>query len=154
MTPYEIPKTQITEHFSFEELCRSNTAIRKGLDNICPPELVPNMQHVAERLEMVRTHFNRPVYVHSCYRSPAVNKAVGGSTTSAHRFAHAADFTISGVSVLEVCKWCALNIPDFDQIIYEFGESGWIHMGFASKPRKQLLTASKVSGKTIYTHGF
>lgn len=146
---------QVTEHFSRRELEFSGTATRLGLDNVCPPELLPNMEHVADRLEMVRAHFGKPIRVHSCYRSPAVNKAVGGSPTSAHRFAHAADFTIPGVSVLEVCRWCAENIPDFDQVIYEFGETGWIHMGFTTKtPRRQLLTARKQGGKTVYTEGF
>lgn len=146
---------QLTDHFSFAEMTRSNTATRKGLDNTCPPDLLANMRHVAERLEEVRAHFSKPITVHSCYRSPEVNKAVGGSPTSAHRYAHAADFTISGVSVLEVCKWCAANIKDFDQVIYEFGESGWIHMGFTNgETRKQLLTALKQSGKTVYTKGF
>lgn len=145
----------VTYHFTKEELEHSSTGTRLGLDNVCPPELLPNMEHVATRLEMVRAHFGKPIRVHSCYRSPAVNKAVGGSATSAHRFAHAADFTIPGVSVLEVCKWCAANIPDFDQVIYEFGETGWIHMGFTSKtPRCQLLTARKDGNKTVYTQGF
>ena len=146
---------QITAHFTLSELTASNTGTRLGLDNNPPAELMPNILHVAERLEMIRAHFGRPVRVHSCFRSEAVNKAVGGSPTSAHRFAHAADFTIPGVSVLEVCKWCAENIHDYDQVIYEFGESGWIHIGFTSKtPRKQLLTAAKHNGKTIYTPGF
>jgi hypothetical protein len=145
----------MTEHFTQKELEYSATGIRLGLSNKCPDDLLPNMQHVAERLELVRAHFGKPVRVLSCYRSPAVNTAVGGSATSAHRFAHAADFVVSGVSVLEVCKWCAENIPDYDQIIYEFGEDGWCHIGFTRKtPRKQLLTAKKAGGKTKYTGGF
>ena len=89
---------KITEHFTMAELTRSNTATRMGLENHPPAELMPNILHVAERLEMVRAHFGKPVQVHSCFRSEAVNKAVGGSPTSAHRFAHAADFIIPGRS--------------------------------------------------------
>jgi len=141
----------MSKNFSIKDLQFSATAARLGLDNTCPPELLANMALVADRLEEVRAYFGRPVRVLSCYRSPLVNKAVGGSKNSAHRFALAADFTIPGVPVLDVAKWCAENIKDFDQVIYEFGQ--WVHMGFSTTPRKQLLTATKKDGKTIYTTG-
>lgn len=145
----------LTEHFTKEELERSNTAIRLGLPNICPSELTPNMLKVATYLEQVRSHYDKPVRVLSCYRAPAVNSAVGGSATSAHRFALASDTTVDGVSVKELCIWCSENIANFDQIIYEFGETGWMHIGFTNKePRKQCLSAVKVGGKTVYTQGF
>ena len=145
---------RLTEHFTKEEMERSSTAIRKGLANVCPPELLPNMQKVADHLELIRMHFNAPLRVLSCYRSPEVNKAVGGSKTSAHRFAMAADCTVDGVSVHDLCKWCADNIEDYDQIIFEFGNTGWMHIGFTNgKPRKQLLTATKQNGRTVYQSG-
>lgn len=145
---------KLTPHFTKQELERSSTATRLGLDNTCPDGLLPNMQKVADRLEVIRMHFNAPVRVLSCYRSPAVNKAVGGSKTSAHRFALAADCTTDGVSVYDLCKWCADNIEDYDQVIFEFGNSGWMHIGFTNgTPRKQLLTATKQNGKTVYLSG-
>ena len=145
----------MTEHFTRKELERSEGAVRRGLPNVCPGELLPNMQLVAERLELPRNHFALPMRVLPCYRSEEVNKAVGGSKTSAHTKALAADVEIEGVSVLELCKWCADNVPDYDQIIYEFGEDGWMHIGFTKgKPRKQLLTAYKENGKTKYKAGF
>lgn len=146
---------KITEHFSQEEMERSNTATRLGLPNVCPKDLIPNMLKVATSLELVRKHYGVPVNVSSCYRAPAVNAAVGGSATSAHRFALAADTTVEGVSVKELCEWCSQNIADYDQIIYEFGETGWMHIGFTNKtPRKECLTAAKVGGRTVYTKGF
>lgn len=145
---------QVTPHFTKEELEHSNTAIRLGLPNVCPDDLYDNMVNVAEYLETVRNHFGVPIHVLSCYRSPAVNAAVGGSPNSAHRFAHAADFTVEGHGVKEVALWCSLNITDYDQIIYEFGELGWIHIGFRNgTPRKQCLTATKQGGKTVYANG-
>ena len=144
--------TKLTEHFTVEEMQFSATGARLGLDNECPSELMSNMQLVADRLELVRAHFGKPVRVLSCYRSPAVNTAVGGSKTSSHRYALAADFTIPGVTVDEVARWCAGNIPDFDQVISEFG--AWVHLGFtAREPRRQALTATKVAGKTVYRAG-
>lgn len=147
---------RLTEHFSVEEMSHSETASRKGLDNTPPPELVANMLRVAEALEKVRAHFDRPVRVTSCYRSPAVNKAVGGSPTSAHRFALAADFEVDGVANIEVCRAIPVILVDFDQVIYEFGPTGWVHLGLsgAGRPtRRQSLTAVKRGGKTVYLPG-
>lgn len=146
--------TKITEHFTIEEMTRSEAAIRNGLDNSVPNHLIANMRKVASVLEIIRSHFNAPIKVTSCYRSQDVNKAVGGSKTSAHCFAHAADFEVVGVANLDVCRWVAENIPDFDQVIYEFGPGGWCHLGFTTKePRKQLLSAVKENGKTVYRKG-
>ena len=146
---------QITKHFSLREMSRSATGTRLGLPNNPPAELMPNILKVCERLEQVREHFGKPVTVLSCYRSPAVNTAVGGSKTSAHRFGLAADIEIEGVSNLELARWCRDNIADYDQIIYEFGEDGWVHIGFTatSQPRMQLLSAVKDGGKTVYKPG-
>ena len=142
----------MTKHFPRAELQFSATAARLGLDNACPMELLPNMARVAECLELIRAHFGKPMYILSCYRSPAVNSAVGGSKTSAHLYALAADFTIPGIAVDEIARWCAENIDDFDQVISEFG--AWVHLGFTTRePRRQTLTATKVDGKTIYREG-
>ena len=146
---------QITKHFTLREMTKSATAQRLGLSNDPPPDLMINILKVCERLEQVREHYDLPIRVLSCYRSPAVNAAVGGSQTSAHRFGLAADFEIDGVPNIELARWCRDNIVDYDQIIYEFGPSGWVHMGFTatSEPRKQLLSAVKQGGKTVYKQG-
>lgn len=145
---------RLTEHFTKEEMEKSSTAIRLGISNICPTEFVPNMMRVAVHGEKIREHYLSPVKVTSCYRSPALNNAVGGSKTSAHSSASAMDCAVEGIGVLELCKWCAENIADYDQIIYEFGEDGWMHIGFTvGTPRKQLLTAVKENGKTVYKKG-
>lgn len=146
--------TRITEHFTKEEMERSSTAIRLGLQNECPQELLANMLNVANHLEVIRAHFGKSIHVTSCYRAPEVNAAVGGSKTSAHRFAHAADFEVYDTDNLSVCEWIAENMKGFDQVIYEFGPTGWVHLGFTNgKPREQKLTATKESGKTVYRDG-
>lgn len=143
---------QITEHFSYAELTRSKAAVDHGLSNDVPPYLMDNLRRTAEALEEIRAHFGKPVLVTSCYRSPEVNRAIGGSLTSAHRSALAADFTVEGVPNLEVIQFIYYHLPDFDQVIEEFGQ--WIHLGLALKaPRRQALTAVKVDGKTKYKPG-
>lgn len=148
---------QLTPHFTLAELTRSEAALRKGLDNTLPDDLLPNALRVAQALEAVRAHYSRPIRVTSCYRAPAVNKAVGGSPTSAHRFASAADFEVDGIPHIQVCRDIVqgvIPIPDFDQVIYEFGPSGWVHIGFThGPPRRMALTARKQGGKTVYAPG-
>lgn len=145
---------QLTEHFTLEEMTRSSTAVRLGLANDPPDEYLDNIRQVAAALEVVRAHFGRPIRVTSCYRSPEVNRAVGGSPTSAHRFGYAADFTVDGVPNIVVCEWIRDNLSDFDQVIYEFGPRGWVHLGLCRyKPRRQKLTAFKEAGKTVYKQG-
>lgn len=145
----------ITGNFTLEELTRSATGLRLGLDNTLPAQFLRNAEQVAEALERVRAYFGgKPVRVLSCYRSKTVNAAVCGSLTSAHMMAMAADFEVVGVPNIEVCRAIPEIIPEFDQVIYEFGPSGWVHLGLAhSAPRSQELTAVKVCGKTIYKPG-
>jgi len=144
----------LTEHFTLEELCYSATAVRKGLDNTPTPAVLANMEKVAAALEIIRAHFDRPIKVTSCYRSPAVNLAVGGSMTSAHRYGLAVDFEVQGVEHFDVCIAIPHLIPDFDQCIYEFGPSGWVHLGLSNNGgRGQCLTAVKEGKRTVYKPG-
>lgn len=143
--------TQLTPHFSLDELSFSEAGSRNGIDNKIPDIYIPNAKRVADALEIIRAHYNMPIHVLSCYRSTTVNNLVGGSKTSAHMTASAADFKVNGHGIREVCLEIPKLITDFDQIIYEFGESGWIHLGFAKNARKEMLTASKVNHITHYS---
>jgi hypothetical protein len=146
---------RITEHFTLEELTRSATALRLDLSNTLPAQYLRNAEKVAEALERIRAYFGgKPIHITSCFRSKTVNAAVGGSLTSAHMIAMAADFEVSGVPHIEVCRAIPEIVPEFDQVIYEFGPSGWVHLGLAhNAPRGQKLTAVKVNGKTVYRQG-
>ena len=144
----------ISEHFTLEEMQRSETAIRLGLDNSIPEKYLPNATRVAEALEEIRAFYRgKPIRVTSCYRSKEVNKAIGGSQTSAHCSASAVDFTVEGIGNIEVCRAVPEILSNYDQIIYEFGPQGWVHLGLSGKPRFQKLTAIKKDGKTLYLPG-
>lgn len=145
--------TQLSAHFSLAELTASNTAARKGIPNIAPPEIVDTLILTADRMEKVRALLgNKPIRVLSGYRSPAVNKAVGGSRSSAHMTGHAVDFTCDGFGTpAQVAKWLSQHLTAYDQIIEEFGQ--WVHIGFGPGRRMQLLTARKVNGRTVYKPG-
>ena len=157
---------QITEHFSYRELTRSATAARMGVPNVPSEAEMDNIRYTAERLEEIRAFVGRPLIITSCFRSERVNKLVGGSPTSAHRFGLAADCDAMGLTshqfALELIKIRDAGRLAFDQLILEFPERGdgaWVHIGFRRKSpqRNQILTATKrnIGGrlKTVYLPG-
>jgi len=137
--------TQLTEHFTLEEFTDSQTAARMGINNVPPmgsPERA-NLQRTAEVMEKVRTLLgNKPVLISSGYRSPQVNKAVGGSTSSAHMSALAADFSCPGFGTpLHICKHLHSHMKELgiDQLIHEYDT--WVHLGLTQgAPRHMALT--------------
>lgn len=149
----------LTEHFTLEEMIVSPTAKRLGLSNNPTQEHIENMRYCCEKiLEPVRAHFGKPVQINSSYRSPLVNKAVGGSKTSQHVNGQAIDFEIPGIDNKTVADWVADNL-EFDQVILEFytsgdKNSGWVHASIKKEGgnRKQRLIAKKSkAGGTVYT---
>ena len=155
------PEMQLSEHFNLKEFTKSETAIRKRIDNTPNAQHAQNLKNVCDKiLEPVRKHFGKPVRINSGYRGPALNAAVGGSSKSQHCNGEAVDFEIDGLPNPELAKWVSENC-DFDQIILEFYDpkegpnSGWVHASYsAGKNRKQKLTAVTVGGKTVYKPGF
>lgn len=129
---------RLSKNFSLNEMTKSETAIRQKLPNSPGPEHVQNLKVLCEKiLDRVRDNFNKPVRIHSGYRSPALNSAVGGSSGSQHCLGEAIDFEIDGISNVEVAEWIAKNC-EYDQLILEFynpsegPNSGWIHVSYTS----------------------
>ena len=153
---------QISEHFSFRELTRSEAARRAGIENTPTAAEMDNIYYTAQQLEKIREYVGRGIVVTSCFRSERVNKLVGGSPTSAHRFGLAADCDAIGLTSLafakELIKMRDAGKLVFDQLILEFPERGdgaWVHIGFRRNApmRNQILTATKKNGKTVYLQG-
>ena len=154
--------TQVTQNFSLRELTRSETARRMGVENIPTEKEMQNIRKTAEQLEKIREYVGRGIIITSCFRSERVNKLVGGSPTSAHRFGSAADCDAIGMTSFAFAKKL-IEMRDvgklvFDQLILEFPERGdgsWVHVGFRwhSPMRNQVLTAKKIKGKTVYLQG-
>ena len=147
---------KLSENFSLKELTKSQTAVRKGINNEPGTAEIENLIHLAESvLQPVRDHFGKAVMISSGYRSPALCEAIGSSTKSQHARGEAADFEIGGVDNKELATWISKNTT-FDQLILEFYDegdpnSGWVHCSAVTgEPRKQVLRASKVEGRTKY----
>ena len=145
----------LSRNFSLQELIKSDTAIRKGINNNPNSGQIEKLKDLCENiLQPVRDHFGR-VKVTSGFRSPDLCIAIGSSVNSQHAKAEAADFEVIGTDNAELADWIYKNL-NFDQLILEFytpGEpnSGWIHCSYTSEqPRKQFLWAYKSEGKTNY----
>lgn len=154
---------KLSEHFNLSEFQVSDTAARRGIDMTVPPELIPRLRLLCENvLEPVRRNFARPVVISSGYRPPKLNRIIGGSATSQHSLAEAADFEVPGVSNVVVAQWIARNCR-FDQLILEFvtqgvPNSGWVHCSYRlGRLRGQTLTARRVRKlgvlRTVYLPG-
>ena len=123
---------KLSENFSLKELTKSQTAVRKGINNEPGTAEIENLIHLAESvLQPVRDHFGKAVMISSGYRSPELCEAIGSSTKSQHAKGEAADFEIGGVDNKELATWISKNTT-FDQLILEFYDegdpnSGWVH---------------------------
>lgn len=135
----------LSEHFTVAELMLSPQAARQGIDNTPDVFILANLKTLAEALEGVRTLVGKPVNVTSGYRSPAVNKLIGGAKNSAHMSGLAADINVNGYTPRQL----ALKIRDsglmFDQLILEY--DNWVHFGLsAGAPRREILTIRNGTG--------
>src|SRR5574343_627287 len=96
---------QLTEHFTLEEFQFSDTAVRKGIDNSVPQDLLDNVTLTAMGMERVRSILGKPIKVTSGYRGPKLNAAIGGAKSSAHMSGLACDFTCESYGTpLDICK--------------------------------------------------
>ncbi len=145
------------KYFTINELTKSPAAIRLGINNKPTAEITAALERLVKNvLDPLREAWGAPIIVTSGYRSPKLNKAVGGAANSQHCYGQAAD--IRTVSDLPEDNrrlrdlLIKLNLP-YDQLIDEFG-CNWLHVSHrASGNRGQLLTAKRQGGKTIYIPG-
>ena len=147
--------TQLTEHFTLEELTRSTYAIRNGIDNTPTDAYVlANLGMLAQGLERVRAVLSMPIHVDSGFRSPAVNRGVGGSINplSQHVIGQAGDILVFGYRPIDVCQEILDHeeYVQFDELIME---GDWTHVSFAPNPRGRVLTAHFGGGRPTYTEG-
>ena len=139
----------LSEHITMAEATR--TYCKEA--NLPGEKELVNMALLAHKVfEPLRMAVGFPINITSFYRSPAVNKAVGGSPTSQHVTGQAMDLQVPGKNKM------LFNIIrgslQFDQLIWEAGtidEPDWIHVSYKKYGnRRQVLRAKKAGGKTYY----
>lgn len=149
----------LTKNFTLSEMTKSDTALRLGLENQPDEQQLAALQTLAEKvLQPVRDYYNMGVKVNSALRTLPVNRAIGSGDSSHHVRGMAADIEIPGIPNAELAEWMVENL-DFTQIILEFytpgvPDSGWVHVSYVPEDlKKQVLTAVKRDGKTVYLQG-
>jgi len=148
---------QLSKHLSLAEVTRSESAKRNGISNEPTAEHLENFKLLAEKIfEPIREHFDVPIIISSGYRTAALNKFIGGASSSQHCSGEAIDIDMDGTSILnaQIFHWIKDNLK-FDQLIWEFGTDknpDWVHVSYESKgkQRNQILKRIKKNGKTSY----
>lgn len=126
-------------YFTITELCYSDTAKSKGIDNSPTSEVRANLVTLVNNLlDPLREAWKSPIRVTSGFRCGVLNKAVGGSNTSAHLYGLAADIAPVNGRIKEFKEFCRNYFTDkkqrFDQVILETkGKSEWVHIGLTTK---------------------
>ena len=138
---------KLSEHMTLAELCKT----RSGIKNVPNEAQVENLKRLCGWLEELRLRYNlnkkekiknkdeeEPIIINSGFRSPEVNKAVGGSPTSNHLTGCAVDIRVCGIEQLLRYAVILLDISDeskedFDELLIEKkGPVMWLH--FAVRP--------------------
>ena len=147
----------ISRHISYKEGVYSRTATRLNIDNKPNDDQMQNMCLIAEEVfEPLRVWVGGPIKINSFFRSPELNKAIGGSTKSQHCHGQAIDLddTFGRATNAEMYEFIRKYL-DFDQMIWEFGNDdnpSWVHVSYVSedKNRNRCLKAYKENNKTKY----
>jgi len=145
---------RLSRNFTLSEIVKSNTAKRLGIDNAPNQEHLNNMQILIRDLIQPMRDALGPIRISSGYRSPSLNRAIGGSTKSQHCKGQALDLQFWKKGEMcnkEIYDWVIKEGIEFDQMINEF-DFAWIHISLKEKNnRKQVLEAYKDNdGDTAY----
>ena len=135
-------------YFTISELCKSDVAESKHIDNHPTPEVVDNLELLIDTMNLIRERWGSPIKITSGYRCEELNKAVKGSKTSSHIKGLACDFVPLKGKKSALFKLIKGMIQNGDivvsQLIWEFGnkkEPNWIHLALPieGKPINQIL---------------
>lgn len=132
----------LSSNFTLHELTYSITANANGINNVPNQDVVKNLKALCEHvLQPLRNHLGVPVIVTSGYRSPILNKRIGGAPNSQHILGMAADF-VTPQKDLKVSFDYIKNYLEYDQLLYEHSKDGttWIHVSYkAAGNRRQAI---------------
>lgn len=135
----------ISKHITLQEATHSDTAVRNAINNTPDAATIEKMKLVAEKcFEPLRAWYKKPIRINSFYRSQLLNVKVGGSATSQHCKGEAIDISAgSRTENKKLYDWLVANLPEWDQILYEYGDDSgpdWVHVSYKAKGnRKQTL---------------
>ena len=142
----------LSPHFTFEEMTRTGQTSLQEKNREEAKAFIKPLTELAELLEVIRTHFGKPLKINSAFRGLAVNSATPGSSkTSQHMKGEAADIEIPGVDDAELHRWiCKESGLKYGQCILERppGKS-WVHVSMCgSRDVKRCNEALTFDGKS------
>lgn len=135
------------KYFSIEELTKSATAKRLGIDNTPSDNIKKNLTlFINTVLDPIREDWGGPIIVSSGYRCPELNAKVGGAKTSGHLYGYCADLQVKGgmKKMREfadfIFEWMKDHKMKFDELIWESsGGVTWLHFCWIGKDGKQRM---------------
>jgi len=147
----------LSKNLSLNEVVKSHTAKRLGIDNMPSEEHLANLKEVGQNVfQPLRDHFGVPIGITSGYRSPVLNKRIGGANRSQHTKGEALDIDadIYGkINNTDIFNFI-LNELEFDTLIAEFEDDGhpaWVHVSYRRESnRGKVLVATRIDGRTRY----
>lgn len=141
--------TRISKNFTLEEFTASATAKEKHITNIPNQQQVLNLSALVHNvLQPLRDYHGREIKIGSGFRSPLLNKAVGGVSNSQHMNGEAADLFIEGNKMMgrRWFTWIMENC-DFDQLIWEHNDKGtyWVHVSYRSDGKNRRYVVNNLT---------
>lgn len=153
-------KQKITEHFSMEEMTHSSTLDEYNGKHGTDKNNVPSVQervalkHLCTQLEELREKMGCPLRISSGFRSPFLNKMVGGSATSLHKYGLAADVILPHDKMLEFAVQ-AMNMRFTREVYLSYKPHGtscssWVHLGVSMFSEGECRVGVDINGKAYY----
>jgi zinc D-Ala-D-Ala carboxypeptidase len=152
---------RLSKNFSLSEFIGSQMGERAGLDNQPDQAQTENIRLLVENiLQPLRDAMEEPLYINSGFRSPEVNRLVGGALNSQHLTGLAADIEIVSIDNKELAQYIIdLGLP-FDQLILEFYDrtkgpnTGWVHVSYDPQGGRGEVLSAKHNPQTRKTEYF
>ena len=128
---------KLSEHFSLGEFTKSNS--HPEVYNIPSHEAITNLTNLCKWLEVLRERAGTPIRINSGYRSPQLNRKIGGAANSNHLTGCAADIRVENMEQLIRYAAILLDYADktnqeFDELLIEKNRYGAIWLHFAVRP--------------------
>ena len=137
-------QAKLSEHFTLGEMTTSN---HKEVYNIPSHEAIANLKRLCGWLEVLRKRAAEPIIINSGYRSPQLNRKIGGAANSNHLTGCACDIRVAGMEqairyAVILLDYSRESNQDFDELLIEKNRFGAIWVHFAVRPsnnRRKIL---------------